>query len=867
MPATDMSAQQPLAQVEASRVRAGTDGIAGTAPPRLSFTPLGVGAGRLLDRAAAEPGQVVLLCGAAGTGKTTVLADWARRRGGRIPELDIRWLALTRGTNEATQLWQAIGACLGLPAAARTWGPVDSIGAAGNLIEQLTARRIPTALVIDNAHLLTDPLALAGLDYFLEHAPPTLTPILSARFDPPLRWHALAVSGRLLRIGAAELALRERQTATLLRQHGCRLTAAELAVVTRLTQGWAALVRLAAIYLSAHPGDRATALAALARPPHQVADFLVGELLTVLPVDTLRFLLVTSVPAAFTPSLAAELGEPEAARILDSLERINFPIEVTAADGQLWYAYHPMLRTYLRAELRRRRPWQLPGLHRAAARWYLAGGRRTAALPHVLADSDTQLPPFLREHGAHMVFDGAGAALFDQLDHLDRVPDLADDPYVWLLRGADAVERGDIPAATAYLELIRVRDGQSSAIVPDTWLRPFARAVSTAAGEQAGTGLDDLVPSTGHPDLDCYLALYAGACRVLRRAGGEPDLHRAMALADQAGLPRLGLRAHTLLAVSAGLHGGISTMGERARRALARAGTPDLAGLPEAGHAAAMVALAAHLRGERYHQAPESEAHSAGRHARVIARLIGFDAAADRHESGESLRTDMHRLLDTSPATSAGLLAPVVRSLLRLHAKDPARRLADHAADVLGETAEVAVARATLSEYQHRPAVTVSLLQPWLTESEQLHSVTAVTAWLLHASACDRLDRPAKVYDALRCALERAAVDRLIRPFLETAGTPELLDTHTGRFGHHDRLADTIRALARVGRTTTEVRLTETELTVLRQLPSGRTTQLVAGDLGVSINTVKTHLRGIYHKLGTASRAEAIDRARRLGLL
>ncbi|MGY2060460.1 response regulator transcription factor, partial [Nocardia gipuzkoensis] len=62
-------------------------------------------------------------------------------------------------------------------------------------------------------------------------------------------------------------------------------------------------------------------------------------------------------------------------------------------------------------------------------------------------------------------------------------------------------------------------------------------------------------------------------------------------------------------------------------------------------------------------------------------------------------------------------------------------------------------------------------------------------------------------------------------------------------------------------------RLTATELTVLEQLPSGRTVQQIAEILGVSINTVKTHLRGIYAKLGASSRSGALDLARRSGLL
>ncbi|WP_280497214.1 response regulator transcription factor [Nocardia farcinica] len=56
-------------------------------------------------------------------------------------------------------------------------------------------------------------------------------------------------------------------------------------------------------------------------------------------------------------------------------------------------------------------------------------------------------------------------------------------------------------------------------------------------------------------------------------------------------------------------------------------------------------------------------------------------------------------------------------------------------------------------------------------------------------------------------------------------------------------------------------------LRVLKHLPTGRTTSQIAADLGVSVNTVKTHLRGIYGKLGIASRADALTEARQRGLL
>jgi LuxR family transcriptional regulator, maltose regulon positive regulatory protein len=61
--------------------------------------------------------------------------------------------------------------------------------------------------------------------------------------------------------------------------------------------------------------------------------------------------------------------------------------------------------------------------------------------------------------------------------------------------------------------------------------------------------------------------------------------------------------------------------------------------------------------------------------------------------------------------------------------------------------------------------------------------------------------------------------------------------------------------------------LSETELRVLRYLPTNLTAPEIASELYVSRHTVKTHMRHLYAKLGAHRRAEAIARARDLGLL
>jgi ATP/maltotriose-dependent transcriptional regulator MalT len=58
-----------------------------------------------------------------------------------------------------------------------------------------------------------------------------------------------------------------------------------------------------------------------------------------------------------------------------------------------------------------------------------------------------------------------------------------------------------------------------------------------------------------------------------------------------------------------------------------------------------------------------------------------------------------------------------------------------------------------------------------------------------------------------------------------------------------------------------------TEIRVMRYLPTNLTGPEIARELSISRNTVKTHIRNLYAKLGTHTRAEAVTRARALGLL
>jgi ATP/maltotriose-dependent transcriptional regulator MalT len=82
---------------------------------------------------------------------------------------------------------------------------------------------------------------------------------------------------------------------------------------------------------------------------------------------------------------------------------------------------------------------------------------------------------------------------------------------------------------------------------------------------------------------------------------------------------------------------------------------------------------------------------------------------------------------------------------------------------------------------------------------------------------------------------------------------------------------DLTSSIAQSGANGTSTRLedplSERELEVLTLLATGKTNSEVAGDLFVSVGTVKSHTGNIYRKLGARNRAEALARARELGLI
>jgi LuxR family transcriptional regulator, maltose regulon positive regulatory protein len=266
--------------------------------PRPGFVPRS----RLVERLDEGLGRgMVLLCAPAGSGKTVLLAEWARR-GGR----PVAWLSLDSGDNDPARFWRHAvaaldGVCPGIDErVAPLFGPpappsFEAVVTA--VINALAARPgdDEMLLVLDDYHLVGSEPVHASVSFLLEHLPRRLRLVLASRADPPLALARLRARGQMAELRDAELRFTAGEAAAMLREAvGSDLTDAAVAALATRTEGWAAGLQLAALSLRGQ-ADVTGFVAAFSGSHRYVLDYLAEEVLERQGEQVRAFLLKTSV--------------------------------------------------------------------------------------------------------------------------------------------------------------------------------------------------------------------------------------------------------------------------------------------------------------------------------------------------------------------------------------------------------------------------------------------------------------------------------------------------------------------------------------------------------------------------------------------
>ena len=345
----------------------------------------------LVDRLlASRRVPVVAVVAPAGYGKTTLLAQWAERRGRTA------WVSLDERDNDPETLLASAAAALDRveaidPKLLRTrWlrGSAIAATAVTRLAGAMSAMTEPVALILDHVELVSNQECRDAVAELALHLPAGSQLAIATREAPPLPMARLRVAGSVVEIGAGDLAMDASEARGLLEAVGVGLADADQGQLIERTEGWPVGLYLAALAINAGGPQRNAGLR-FSGDDRLMADYLQAELLSRLSQDQVSFLTRTSVLERMCgPLCDAMLGAAGSAAMLESLERSNLLLVALDRRGE-WYRYHHLLRDLLGAELRRREPEIVPQLHRGAAAWYEANDLGELAINHAREAGDS----------------------------------------------------------------------------------------------------------------------------------------------------------------------------------------------------------------------------------------------------------------------------------------------------------------------------------------------------------------------------------------------------------------------------------------------------------------------------------------------
>jgi LuxR family transcriptional regulator, maltose regulon positive regulatory protein len=348
----------------------------------------------LVERLLAAPaGAVVCVVAPPGYGKTTLLAQWVQRKGDRAgwvtvdphdndPAVLLTYLAVA--LDRVTPIDPDIFQILASPATQVPATVVPRLAAA------MSTTTEPSLLVVDHVELLDNRQCLDALAQLAAQLSGGSQLALASRTRPRLPLGRLRGQGRLMELGAPELAMDLREARALLEETEVGLAAAQAADLHRRTEGWPAGLYLAALALqgSSTAPDTPDAEVAFAGDDRFIVEYLNSELLSRLPTDQVSFLTRTAVLDRICgPLCDAVLHTTGSAKALETLAGSNLLL-VPLDRRRQWYRYHHLFRDLLRAELDRREPELIPELHRRAAAWCETNGLEETAIDHARAAGD-----------------------------------------------------------------------------------------------------------------------------------------------------------------------------------------------------------------------------------------------------------------------------------------------------------------------------------------------------------------------------------------------------------------------------------------------------------------------------------------------
>jgi LuxR family maltose regulon positive regulatory protein len=368
---------------------------------------------RLLEAISVADSALTVLCAPAGYGKSTLVTQWLIDAG--IP---IAWVSLDAYDNDLQDFFSLIVSAIqsiDRDIAAGTWQllnnstPPSGEALARSLIEEVSITTRPFALVLDDYHLINASEIHSAMATMLQNLPEALRVFIISRTDPPLPLARLRSQKELLELGQDDLQFSDDEALALLQRFdGLEVTPGEVSTLNDRTEGWVAGLQLISHVLRGHPPDRIRRFAVeFSGSVRSIEKYLWEEVIEGQPPEVQSFLLRTSILSQFAAPLCDAICESsDSAATIRQLEKERLFL-VSLDDVGQWYRYHHLFGDVLRDRLAEElSEAELAGLHRRAAAWLEEQDFIEDAARHAVAGRDWER--------AIRLVEGIGFELYEQ---------------------------------------------------------------------------------------------------------------------------------------------------------------------------------------------------------------------------------------------------------------------------------------------------------------------------------------------------------------------------------------------------------------------------------------------------------------------
>lgn len=860
--------------------------------------------------------KLTVVSAPAGFGKTTVVSGVARTL-----DSPVVWVSLEQSDNvlqrfitvivEAirhtfTEFGTASGPLL------NAMQPPSSEVLLAALLNDLVSITLPLVLVLDDYHAAHTSASDDALAFLLEHQPPNVHLIIVTREHPALPLARLRARGELVEFGAADLRFTTDEALAFFNiTMGLTLDESQVVQLEARTEGWVAGLQLAALSLQGR-SDNDEFISRFTGSHRFVIDYLAEEVLGRLSEQMRTFLLQCSVLTRFDASLCNAVTESSnSAAMLDTLDRQNLFL-IPLDERRQWYRFHHLFADVLHAHLGQS-SLNIHQLHKRASAWLQRSGRANDAIDHALQAEDFEAAVRIIE------CEWPEIRLFEQestyIRWMDALPEtiIATSAYLctWygysLLRmdlssaprWLDAAQKqidavtpvdnpcgyGAVPGLLAnawafHAGIIGDTDGvvehanRALVLLPDD--EPISRGFAAALLSLVQWGRGDLTSayrsmSQGISamkvggEISGFIRTMCGLADICIAQGKYKEAARvccqAVSFAQESTWTPQGLAdVHVIQAALA-----VSELKLDVAQALLKQARAlgEHAAMPEAAHA--WFVVQAQIESIRGHHNLASDLLEEAREAKNPSPAPDFIPLAAIQARLDILSDDLGAALrwvnactlsiDDKPAyiTEYGHLT-LVRLLLARSRRDDDDNSVREALGLLlplAEAAEAGQRTGSLMDIQLQLALCYQRL------GDEAMAILALKAAIRIPEARRQVSK---------FTADGPGTRRQLLMLISSADAPQWVTDALHKADQHTKRQPDQTSSEQHGKHTLLEPLSDRELDVIRRLGSELNGPQIADQLFVSLNTLRTHTRNIYHKLDVNNRRAAVRRARELGV-